>query len=950
MLTRRKLKIAAVTFGSMVAVLGLAALPNASADGCTVTITVAGGQTFTFQNIPPDTPPSSLPLPVNLPITNVSQSCPPVTATTPAATVTATTPAQTTTTSTSTSTSTTPKPKPKPSQGSSSTSSTSGTATTKQGTPKTSTKGSGHGKTQKPTPLNPGTSQAGRNVTQPAAPKPKKPKKAKKPATPPPPVTKSGVPTPSNPTFSFALPGPAPIGVPNFFIESFQIPPFLLPIYQAAGIQYDVPWQVLGAINEIETDYGRNLSVSTAGAVGWMQFLPSTWKRWGVDANGDGIADPYNPADAIFSAARYLHAAGASKSIQNAVFAYNHAWWYVQSVLLRAELIGGMPKSFIGSLTDLVQGHFPVAAPAKYADNAVLKLAKTRVKKGNAAVTVQSDPGTKGTEIYAKQDSPVIAVNDGKVVKIGQSKQLGRYIELQDATGNIYTYANLGSIPSLYPVPKPVKVSATSIAKALLAPAGPAPSQPATAGTQQAPSVPSAAKATKEAKSGPVSLPVSPATTTQPATATTTQSATAGTQAATAGTQQAATQPATPAAAPSSPTISAPMVKERLFANPSRPASYAAGGKLQVSNHGPRIASFGDYFSDVLHLAKNQYTLEPLKAGSLVVAGTILGRLGAGTPTNASHLEFMIQPAGKGAPYIDPKPILDGWKLLEATAVYRAAGVDPFFGPNAKNPTIGQILLMSKEQLQDRVLQDPNVAIYPCGRRDIQDGAIDRRILAVIEFLSASGLKPSVTGLKCGNTPTGANGVDPAGATGASVDISAINGIAIQGHQGPGSITDVTIRRLLTLQGAMQPDEIVSTMSYKGQPTAIALRDHANRIQIAYTQLYGANKQLAAAAGQHPPARSVDPADQPHQPDPRADRADLAEPVRDQDARAIASGHPASIPLHPARAALGARPAGRPIPDPRRSRGSRRRSLPCARARDPRSARAPLRGADSQAA
>ena len=92
-------------------------------------------------------------------------------------------------------------------------------------------------------------------------------------------MTKSGVPTPSNPTFSFALPGPAPIGVPNFFIESFQIPPFLLPIYQAAGIQYNVPWQVLAAINEIETDYGRNLSVSTAGAVGWMQFLPSTWKR-----------------------------------------------------------------------------------------------------------------------------------------------------------------------------------------------------------------------------------------------------------------------------------------------------------------------------------------------------------------------------------------------------------------------------------------------------------------------------------------------------------------------------------------------------------------------------------------------------------------------------------------------------------------------------------------------
>ncbi|HEY4830048.1 MAG TPA: lytic murein transglycosylase [Solirubrobacteraceae bacterium] len=831
MTRRRKLSIAAVTIACMVAVFGLGALPNASADGCTFTITVAGGQQFTFQNVPPGTDPTSLPLPVSLPITNVAQSCPPVTATTPAATVTTTTPAPTTSTSTSTSTSTTPKPKP--SKGASSTP----TTTVQASTP--TTKGSGKGKSQSSGLLNIGAGEAGSNLKQPGAPKTKsKSKKAKTTPAPPPAVTKSGVPTPSNPTYSYALPGPAPIGVPNFFISSFQIPPFLLPIYQAAGIQYDVPWQILAAINEIETDYGRNLSVSSAGAVGWMQFLPSTWKRYAVDANGDGVADPYNPADAIFTAARYLHAAGASKSVQNAIFAYNHAGWYVQSVMLRAQLIGGMPKQFINSLTDLVQGHFPVAAPAKYADDAVLKLAKSRVKGSNAAVTVQSDPNSKGTAIYANQGSPVIAVNDGKVVKIGQSQQLGHYVVLQDATGNTYTYANLGSVPKLYPVPRPVRASATSIAKALLAPSTPstpAPSGPATAGSQQASTVPSVSKASKIAKkSSGSSLPVTPATTTQPSTApTTTQPSAAG-----------------DGSAPSStPTISAPMVKERLFANPSRPASYAAGGKLQVAPSGPGgipISNFQEYFSDVLHLAKNQYTLRPLKAGSQVVAGTILGRLGAGTPTDASHLEFMIQPAGKNSPYIDPKPILDGWKLLEATAVYRAAGVNPFYGPRAKNPTIGQILLMSKEQLQLRALEDPNVTIYPCGRRDIQDGAIDRRVLAVIEFLSASGLKPTVSGLKCGATPNGSNGIDAAGASGASVDFSAINGIPIAGHTGAGSITDVTVRRLLTLQGAMQPNQIVSTMSYKNQPIAVKLASHANRIQVSYTPFYGENQKLSA--------------------------------------------------------------------------------------------------------
>ena len=830
MLRRRKptVAVAALTAFCLFAVFGLGAIPAASADGCTVVVTVQGGQQFTFDNVAPGTDPNTLPLPVQLPIISVSQTCPPPASTAPPVTVTTTlTQPSTTSTSTSTSASTAPK------SSTTSTKSTPSSTPTKTKTTKTKAGSTGSKSPTKSTSLSPGSAVSlGSGSVEKAKKKAKKknkPKKATKPLTPPPPVTKSGVPTPSNPTYSFSLPGPAPIGVPNFFIDSFQIPPFLLPIYQAAGIQYDVPWQVLAAINEIETDYGRNLSVSTAGAVGWMQFLPSTWQRYAVDANGDGVADPYNPADAIFTAARYLHAAGASQNISQAIFAYNHAGWYVQSVLLRAQLIGGMPKAMIGALTGLVEGHFPVAAPAKYADDSVVKLAKTRVKTSNAAVPVQSDPNTTGTAIYAKQGSPVIAANDGKIVKIGNNKTLGRYIELQDATGNTYTYANLGSIPALYPVPKPVKMSSTSIAKALLAPATPAPKQAASAGTQQAAPIVSKAKASSEAKSAPISLPVTPAT---------------------AGSQQAATGGSQQASGASSsadtPTISAPMVKERLFADPRRPASYAAGGSLQVTSSAPQLGSFDNYFSDVLHLAKDQYTLQPLKVGSVVVAGTILGRLGAGTPTNASHLEFMIQPAGKKAPYIDPKPILDGWKLLEATAVYRAAGVDPFFGKDAKNPTIGQILLMSKEQLQDRVLTDPNVQIYPCGRRDIEDGAIDRRILAVIEFLSASGLKPDITGLKCGHTANGSDGVDDAGSTGESVDISAINGIPIQGHQGQGSVTDVTVRRLLTLQGAMQPDEIVSLMSYKGQPTALSLPDHANRIQIAYTPLYGQNTKLSA--------------------------------------------------------------------------------------------------------
>ena len=115
-----------------------------------------------------------------------------------------------------------------------------------------------------------------------------------------------GTPTVANPTTTIAPFGPAPIGVPNFVIDSFEIPPFLLPIYQACGTEYGVPWEVLASINKIESGFGTNLNVSSAGAVGWMQFLPSSWEAFGLDANGDGRKDPYNPVDAICAAALFF--------------------------------------------------------------------------------------------------------------------------------------------------------------------------------------------------------------------------------------------------------------------------------------------------------------------------------------------------------------------------------------------------------------------------------------------------------------------------------------------------------------------------------------------------------------------------------------------------------------------------------------------------------------------
>jgi hypothetical protein len=233
------------------------------------------------------------------------------------------------------------------------------------------------------------------------------------------------------------LPGPSTAtSVPNFIIEKFRVPIFLLPIYQAAGTQYGIRWEILAAINEIETDYGRNLNVSTAGAVGWMQFLPSTWRTYGVDANEDGRKDPYNPVDAIFAAARYLDAAGYEEDVRRAIFAYNHADWYVDSVLLRARLIAGIPSDLTGSLTGLTEGRFPVYARASYADDISERVTLMRVARdANAAQIEASDVERRGIEIYTREGARVIAVNDGVVKEIGRDG-MGHFVTLQDVYGN----------------------------------------------------------------------------------------------------------------------------------------------------------------------------------------------------------------------------------------------------------------------------------------------------------------------------------------------------------------------------------------------------------------------------------------------------------------------------------------------------------------------------------
>jgi hypothetical protein len=383
----------------------------------------------------------------------------------------------------------------------------------------------------------------------------------------------------------------------------------------------------------------------------------------------------------------------------------------------------------------------------------------------------------------------VVAVNDGVITDMGENAKLGKYVILTDAYGNRYTYAGLGSISEVHPVPKDRVLTDKDFE--LVKPEG-ADSKEAT-----------------------------------PA------------DAATAGDNDAA--PAAPAKEPraADAPVNTEELRSRLFALPERPSNVdraSVSGQIDtlLGRRVPAYETFKSVFSGAFKFDSQTMELRELKTGSKVTGGTILGRIGQADPAQAPHVNFAIRPAGRGAPKIDPKPILDGWKLLETTAIYRAAGKDPF----GSEATIGQILLMSKEILIQRVLADPRLEIYSCGRSDIESGQIDRRTLAMLEYLAERGYRLTITSLKCGHSFYTSSGNVSAHSSGNAVDIAQVNGLPILGNQGRGSITEAVVRDLLLLQGTMRPAQIITLMEFGG-PT-FAMGDHDDHIHVGYTPLYGA--------------------------------------------------------------------------------------------------------------
>ncbi len=603
-------------------------------------------------------------------------------------------------------------------------------------------------------------------------------------------------------------------------LDFYRIPLYLLPIYQAAAVQYGVPWPVLAAINEVETNFGTDLSVSTAGAVGWMQFMPETWLQYGVDAVNAGYADPYNPVDAIFAAARYLHAAGASNNLRAAILAYNHSEAYVESVLLRARLFASYPPSVIATLTGLTEGSLPVRGAKLSPTSIIPQGALAPTPTGASSATAGATPLTPGatgasakaaaalpgstpapspaasaasaegalnavappsqlSELLARRGAPVVAVEDGRIVGIGHSHKLGRYLVLRDTYGDLFTYAALGSIAPDYRLSKPVQVQ---VPKGALqsgeSASDPTPKQAASSGRQLPVTLHVAKKKT------PTSAKTASAASDSTEEARTSSEVSSGVQAG----------------------------KVRVFAHPDNPDAAAAARLLAARSVGAKVAD----------------GLMKLGRGSVVAQGTVLGHLGTSGESPKASLRFAIRPAGAQSA-IDPRPILENWRQL-GIVLHPQGAKD---GPVLAGATASDAFLLSRAELDSAVLADPDIKLGRCDREQVAAGKVGSQALALLVFLSRSGLKPTVGELRCGNTERTAKGIVattfPAPNT---IYLTAINGVPVAGHQGAGTITDITIRTLLTLQHKFAPKRIVSLMRYPGALSTVAASDYSAYIKI----------------------------------------------------------------------------------------------------------------------
>lgn len=251
---------------------------------------------------------------------------------------------------------------------------------------------------------------------------------------------------------------PTPLAVADIGSED------ILHMFQLAQEETNVSWAVLAAIAKIESDFGKNMKTSSAAAIGFMQFLPTTWsgsgnpyavdnpkkplwdtnptristyKGYGTDRNGDGIADPYNPQDAIFSAAKLLKANGFEKDPKDAIYHYNHSWGYVNEVLELAE-------SYSSSMIPAT----PVSVdPSQMIEGWPLPVQYTQISSpyGERELDGKREFHD-GIDIPCPEGTPVLAVLPGKVLLSGWTGRGGYAVVLAHENNVQTTYCHFSKL------------------------------------------------------------------------------------------------------------------------------------------------------------------------------------------------------------------------------------------------------------------------------------------------------------------------------------------------------------------------------------------------------------------------------------------------------------------------------------------------------------------------
>lgn len=213
--------------------------------------------------------------------------------------------------------------------------------------------------------------------------------------------------------------------------RGLSVPPQQLQVMLAVEKEYGVPWQVLAAVAYVESSFGQNMGPSSAGAVGYCQFMPDTWAAYGRDEDGDGQADPMSYRDCLPAVARFLLDHGWRNDDVNAqrqaLYAYNHDWGYVDRILLVAMSFG-LGGLYVGGLQWPVPGHYGISSFYGQVDEA----------RGPSPHT--------GIDIPAPEGTPVAAAAGGIVRWAGSDALCGNGVTISHGSDMATVYCHLSAV------------------------------------------------------------------------------------------------------------------------------------------------------------------------------------------------------------------------------------------------------------------------------------------------------------------------------------------------------------------------------------------------------------------------------------------------------------------------------------------------------------------------